>query len=1181
MKKLVTGFTRRVKSSTSVQNSSRRFSYGSNSAKSLNIQVVRGGYNIDLTQVDVTFSKLHKACFLNYDDDKIRKYVKQGDDNINKLDNVSRSSPLHLAVVNNNVNIVKLLIASGGHLDLVDGDGKTPLVKAIECSHSELVHYFVQSKASLNVADTEEGNTAIHVAINNGYVDGIGILLNEPSLDLNKFNFNKETPLHLLVKNPDLRNFYRQVIEQTASVNVQDDRNRSPLMVAATIGNREAVQMLIKQGADTNLTDSNGLTASDLAKRNSHTELASLITGTGMIGTKAVKPDIPSTSLDDWSDSEHSSDEDNVRNRAKSSFDPVVNQLQKIQGLKRADGTEHLDAIQPSNVRRAVSESALLADAVDGEKEHLAANVQSQGHSSNLSFPGASWQSSDDEHDDDDDVAPFLRQSNPRQEVNPSLSPTESNDLGHQAEDSSSRPEAEALNHLDKVLNDHVGNEDFIQQLKDMLDEDIMEQDELDAMLMGDPVPSAPPLSSLAAMASTPLDRPAPLAFVANFEDSDSPSSRPTSGESSATVDIKATPTTAGAAILINEPVTQSSSSLQTSLTNNHLMEQPTKSSGKSLPPVKALIRPVINLEFDFEQDNVQIVPAVTLRTEVEESRTLETFEVAHRVEEQVEEEVNEPKNASIKSNVEHLELEDSVRVQVSPVKSEDSWQEMQSHQVEAERLELFESEQSSKPVATSETQPVKVASKEAVNYSDLELKLNQLQSDLIKEKRERVSLQDMLNSSNESYSKMKQDFQDAFKSKLDLESQVYRLQTELSKLNYDKQLIESKLESREREFVSAKNSKEQSSDELIQSRTEKELLVKENSDLKYQIKELKSQVEHILRQSVNSVDETINSDNMKKIVELTDKSNDLQIELSKSKRKLLDLENELISQRSQFENELLIAERIGEKDKREIEHYQRQLSSLREKLLMTEEQLDRKLRNASEDVVIRNKELVDQIRDLSEVVLKLDEKTSRISAGLANDTQEKELTAAIVENASKQLDSRMENMFECTRTLLTDISSELGGFKDVIRSQGNSAHQWTEPSPAQPETVRQNSPIRPPPGFEKKMVQLETNLEKLEDNLQQQELQLLIGPRHPAHQLVFTGYPGPLEPTDQRAKSVFVQTLLQLQAQAYSNPNAINNYVNMSSFHSAKSNLQQQIEVLKHDLGIFTPSYQSFELDQ
>lgn len=202
------------------------------SATSLNtrsIQVVRGAYNIDLNKVDSSFTKLHRACLLN-DDIQVKKHIYKVDNNSHDSSN---RYPIHLATVNGNFAIIKLLIENQANPNVQDNEGNTPLIKSIECGHEHLVKYLLNNGANPNIPDLDN-NTALHWAIMTESIIAVDALMSSKKCDLLLRNNKDETCLHVAV--------------------------RSPLI------NTPTFEAMIGAGSDLNAKDQLGFTAQDIAQ---------------------------------------------------------------------------------------------------------------------------------------------------------------------------------------------------------------------------------------------------------------------------------------------------------------------------------------------------------------------------------------------------------------------------------------------------------------------------------------------------------------------------------------------------------------------------------------------------------------------------------------------------------------------------------------------------------------------------------------------------------------------------------------------------------------------------------------------------------------------------------------------------------------------------------------------------
>lgn len=87
---------------------------------------------------------------------------------------------------------------------------------------------------------------------------------------------NTNAAFHKAVRNGDLEGM-RLTIKNGAKVNSSDDKGETALTVAAAIGNKEAVKLLLDNKADSFVKNAKGEFPDDVAEKNKHKDIAQLL----------------------------------------------------------------------------------------------------------------------------------------------------------------------------------------------------------------------------------------------------------------------------------------------------------------------------------------------------------------------------------------------------------------------------------------------------------------------------------------------------------------------------------------------------------------------------------------------------------------------------------------------------------------------------------------------------------------------------------------------------------------------------------------------------------------------------------------------------------------------------------------------------------------------------------------
>ena len=183
--------------------------------------------------------------------------------------NVS-DTPLSSAVDKNKFEIVKLLIDLGAEIDGRFGDYWTPLMSAAGNGNKEIAKYLIDLGANVNAkSDYNYSWTPLTLALTKKN-DGMVKLLVKAGADINSQDSALWTPLMYSLGWGNSIEIIKLLIDSEANVNVRisgssfsSPNSLTPLIYAAQIRDKSAIEALINAGADINARDDDGKSALD------------------------------------------------------------------------------------------------------------------------------------------------------------------------------------------------------------------------------------------------------------------------------------------------------------------------------------------------------------------------------------------------------------------------------------------------------------------------------------------------------------------------------------------------------------------------------------------------------------------------------------------------------------------------------------------------------------------------------------------------------------------------------------------------------------------------------------------------------------------------------------------------------------------------------------------------------
>ncbi|KAK3551657.1 hypothetical protein QTP70_020862 [Hemibagrus guttatus] len=188
------------------------------------------------------------------------------------LYNNLRQTPLHLAVITHQPNVVQALLQGGSDPGALDRNGQTALHLCCEHQQDACLRVILSHFSRLPYCPTTclnsrnfEGLTPLHLAVRDGNRKMAKMLL-DSGADVNAVDIKSgRSPLiHAVEKScMEMINF---LVESGCNVNSQSYSGNTALHIACGRGEVEAVRVLLKNGADSSLKNYHNDTAIMLAK---------------------------------------------------------------------------------------------------------------------------------------------------------------------------------------------------------------------------------------------------------------------------------------------------------------------------------------------------------------------------------------------------------------------------------------------------------------------------------------------------------------------------------------------------------------------------------------------------------------------------------------------------------------------------------------------------------------------------------------------------------------------------------------------------------------------------------------------------------------------------------------------------------------------------------------------------
>jgi len=185
-------------------------------------------------------------------------------------------TPLHIAASNGYIEIAEFLVRNRANVNKSENKGFTPIFLAIKHKHSKMVRLLIENGADIN-KQAECGWSPFHAIAGAGVYDSeiLEIFLKNKG-DINCRNKEGYSPIHLAIARGDIE-LINILLEKGGDIDQKLNDGRTLLHYAVEREELEVARFLLEKGIDINASDANGWTALYIAVKNEYKEIIELL----------------------------------------------------------------------------------------------------------------------------------------------------------------------------------------------------------------------------------------------------------------------------------------------------------------------------------------------------------------------------------------------------------------------------------------------------------------------------------------------------------------------------------------------------------------------------------------------------------------------------------------------------------------------------------------------------------------------------------------------------------------------------------------------------------------------------------------------------------------------------------------------------------------------------------------